>query len=255
LSSFDPTSSRGTLSAIQEVAEGTSSGRTCFDRLENALLTRITNLLSAKDLVRFAASCKRFAGLEKESSRLKHAQLCAHFTAAGAPDTVAWLTSSRGRVFSTFIVVTGAPYSVLERLVEAPERSSLLFPNSELFAALERRISGDAKAVYADMAGARAVYVATLERGDDADDARQAAEEALNEQLHRHRPGELDLHGADATIDIWDDVHLATLQRRDFKLRLLYKGDLLSNDVRQWPHSPSGGCCVCLSFYGGVFSM
>jgi hypothetical protein len=121
---------------MQEVAMSTPSGRNCFDLLENALLTRITDLLSAKDLVRFAASCKRFTGLEKESSKLKHAELCAHFTAAGRADTVAWLTSNRGRVFSTFIVVTGAPYSVLERLVEAPEHPPLLFPNSELFAAL-----------------------------------------------------------------------------------------------------------------------
>ena len=125
---------------MQEVDKGALFGRTCFDLLENALLTRITDLLSAHDLVHFASSCKSFAGLEKESSDLKHAQLCAHFTAAGAADTVAWLTSNREQVFSTFIVVTGAPYSALERLVEAPEapeRPPLLFPNSELFAALE----------------------------------------------------------------------------------------------------------------------
>jgi hypothetical protein len=67
---------------------------TCFVLLENALLTRIADLLHAKDLVRFAASCTRFAGLEKESSKLKHAQLCAHFTAAGEAETVAWLTSN-----------------------------------------------------------------------------------------------------------------------------------------------------------------
>ena len=91
-----PASSPGALSATQEVAEGDPYGRNWFDLLENELLTRIIDLLSAKELVRLAASCKRFAKLEKESSDLKHAQLCAHFTAAGAPDTVAWLTSNRG---------------------------------------------------------------------------------------------------------------------------------------------------------------
>jgi Ran GTPase-activating protein (RanGAP) involved in mRNA processing and transport len=233
-------SSRGTLSAMQEVAEGAPSGRNCFDLLENALLTRIVGLLSAKDLVRFAASCKRFAGLEKECSVLKHAQLCAHFTAAGAADTVAWLTSNRGRVFSNFIVVTGAPYSVLERLVEAPERPPLLFPNSELFAALERRIASDAKAIYTAMANARAVYASTLERGDDAD-ALKAAKEALNEQLDRHRPGELRLYHPNRTLDIWDSVQLDTLQRRGIQLALRYQGNSFSNDVPQWRHSPSGG--------------
>jgi Leucine Rich repeat len=250
LSSFDTACSRGTLSAMQEVAEGAPSGRTCFDLLESALLTRITDLLSAKDLVRFAASCKRFAGLEKESSKLKHAQLCAHFTAAGAADTVAWLTSNRGRVFSSFIVVTGAPYSVLERLVEAPERLPLLFPNSELFATLERHIASDAKAIYAAMADARAVYAATLERGDDVDDARQAAQEALNEHLDRHRPGELDsIYNADHTLNICDTLQLDTLQRRGIDLCLHYEGDSYSNDVHQWRHSPSRACSLRLQFH------
>jgi Leucine Rich repeat len=241
-----PASSPVTPSAppMQEVAKSALSGCNCFDLLENALLTRITDLLSAKDLVRFAASCKRFAGLEKESSKLKHAQLCAHFTAAGAADTVAWLTSNRGRVFSTFIVVTGAPYSVLERLVEAPEHPPLLFPNSELFAALERRIAGDAKAIYAAMASARAVYAATLERGDDAGDARDAAAGVLNEQLDRHRPGKLGLDNADEGLVIWDSVQLDTLQRRGIQLTLHYEGDSFSNDVHEWRHSPSGGCSL-----------
>jgi hypothetical protein len=154
---------------MQEVAESDPSGCSCFDLLENALLTVIARCLSAKELVRFAASYKRFATLEKECSELKHAQLCAHFTAAGEADTVAWLTSNRGRVFSNFIVVTGAPYSVLKRLVEAPGFPPLLFPNSELFATLERRIARDAKAIYAVMANARAAYAAALERGDDYD--------------------------------------------------------------------------------------
>ena len=122
-----PASTPGALSAMQEVAESAPSGRNCFDLLENALLTVIARFLSAKELVRFAASCKRLASLEKECSELKHAQLCAHFTAAGAQDTVAWLTSNRGRVFSTFIVVTGAPYSVLKRLAEAPGHPPLLY--------------------------------------------------------------------------------------------------------------------------------
>ena len=238
-----PASSPVTLSAppMQEVDKGAPSGRNCFDLLENnALLMRITDWLSGKDLVRFAASCKRFAGLEKESSNLKHAQLCAHFTAAGAADTVAWLTSNRGRVFSTFIVVTGAPYSVLERLVEAPEHPLLLFPNSELFAALERRIiASDAKAINAAMANARYVYAATVERGESASDARQAAIEALNLQLDRHPPGELSLHDADETLDILDTVQLDTLQIRRIKLRLLYEGDR---------HSPYCGCSVRLHF-------
>ena len=234
---------------MQEVAKGAPSGRTCFDLLENALLTRIVDFLSAKDLVRFAASCKRFAGLEKESSKLKHAQLCAHFTAAGAADTVAWLSSNRGRVFSTFVVVTGAPYRVLERLVEAPGHPPLLFPNSELFAALERRISSDAKAIYAAKANARAVYAATLERGDDADDAQKAGKEALIEQLHRHRPGELRLYNSDVTLQIYDIVDFDTLQTRDIKVMLIYDGDSFSSDVHKWRHSPSGGCSLNLRFY------
>jgi hypothetical protein len=173
-----PDSTPGALSAMQEVAESAPSGRNCFDLLENALLAVIARFLSAKELVRFAASCKRLATLEKECSELKHAQLCAHFTAAGAPDAVAWLTSNRGRVFSTFIVVTGAPYSVLKRLVEAPGHPPLLFPNSELFAALERQIASDAKVIHAAMVDARSLYATTLERGDDAD-ALKAAKEAL----------------------------------------------------------------------------
>jgi Leucine Rich repeat len=250
MSSRAHASSLGTLSAMQVVDKVAPSGRTCFDLLENALLTRITDLLSGKDLVRFAASCKRFAGLEKESSQLKHAKLCAHFTAAGAADTVTWLTSNRGRVFSTFIVVTGAPYSVLERLVEAPEFPPLVFPNSELFAALERHIASDAKVVHAAMAHARAVYAATLERGDDVVVAREAAEHALNEQLDRHRPGELSLLNADQTLDIWDDVHVDTLQRRGTQLTLHYEGDF-SNEVDQWDIDPwrlstFGGCSLRL---------
>jgi hypothetical protein len=232
---------------MQEVAEGAPSGRTCFDLLENALLTRIAALLSAKDLVRFAASCKRFSGLEKESSKLKHAQLCAHFTAAGAADTVAWLTSNRKRVFSTFIVVTGAPYSVLKRLVEAPEHPPLLFPNSGLFAALERHISGDAKIIYAAMANARAVYASTLERGDDAD-ALKAATQALNEQFHRHRPGEFDIYNDGHALQIWDAVQLDTLQRRGIQPTLHYQGDSFSNNVHEWRHSPSGGCSLRILF-------
>ena len=233
----------GTLSAptMQEVDKGALFGRTCFDLLENALLTRITDLLSAHDLVHFASSCKSFAGLEKESSDLKHAQLCAHFTAAGAADTVAWLTSDRAQVFSTFIVVTGAPYSVLERLVEAPEHSPLLFPNSELFAALERRIAGNAKAIYAAMANARAVYAATLKRGDDADDAREAAEEALSSRGFH-------LDSDTATLNICDTLHLDTLQRRGIQPTLHYEGDSFSNDVHEWRHSPSGGCSLRLRF-------
>ena len=57
-----PASSPGALSAMQEVAEGAPYGRrNCFDLLEgkDALVQRITDLLSAKELVRFAASCKR----------------------------------------------------------------------------------------------------------------------------------------------------------------------------------------------------
>ena len=245
-----PASSPGALSAMQEVAEGAPSGRTCFDLLENALLTRIVDFLSAKDLVRFAASCKRFATLEKECSELKHAQLCAHFTAAGAPDTVAWLTSNRGRVFSTFVVVTGAPYSVLERLVEAPGHPPLLFPNSELFAALEQRISSDAKAIYAAMADARAVYATTLERGENAWRALQAARHALQGQMNRHRPthGELKLLNDGRTPDILHPVHLDTLQRRGITVQLHYEGDSLSNDVHEWRRSPSGGCSLRLGF-------
>ena len=254
-----PASNEGAPCAppMQEVAEGTPSGRNCFDLLENALLTRITDLLSAKDLVRFAASCKRFAGLEKESSKLKHAQLCAHFIAAGAADTVAWLTSNRGRVFSTFIVVTGAPYSVLERLVEAPEHPPLLFPNSELFAALERRISGDAKAIYAAMANARAVYAASLERGESVGLARIVAKNRLKHQLNRHRPGKLRLHNAHQTLDIRDTVHLDTLDRCGIQLSLQYEGDSFSNNVHQLRHSPSGDCSLHVRIYrccsGGEF--
>jgi Leucine Rich repeat len=244
-----PASSSGALSAMQEVDKGAPSGRTCFDLLENALLAVIARFLSAKELVRFAASCKRLATLEKECSELKHAQLCAHFTAAGAPDAVAWLTSNRGRVFSTFIVVTGAPYSVLKRLVEAPGHPPLLFPNSELFAALERHISSDAKTIYAVMADARAVYAATLERGEDVGDAGDAAAGALNEQLDRHRPGKLSLDNADESLQIYDTVLLDILQRRGIQLELHYEGDSFSNDVHEWRHSPSGGCSVRLRFH------
>jgi len=235
---------------MQEVAEGAPLCRNCFDLLENALLTVIARFLSAKELVRFAASCKRLAKLEKECSELKHVQLCAHFTAAGALDAVAWLTSNRGRVFSTFIVVTGAPYSVLERLVEAPGHPPLLFPNSELFAALEQRISSDAKAIYAAMADARAVYATTLERGENAWRALQAARHALQGQMNRHRPthGELKLLNDGRTPDILHPVHLDTLQRRGITVQLHYEGDSLSNDVHEWRRSPSGGCSLRLGF-------
>jgi len=89
-------------------------------------------------------------------------------------------------VFSTFVVVTGAPYSVLERLVEAPGHQPLLFPNSELFAALERHISDDAKAVYTALADARAVYAAALDRGETVDEAENSASRALEDQLDIH---------------------------------------------------------------------
>ena len=245
-----PASSPGALSTMQEVAEGALHSSNCFDLLENALLAVIARFLSAKEIVRFAASCKRLATLEKECSELKHAQLCAHFTAAGAQETVSWLTSNRGRVFSTFIVVTGAPYSVLERLVEAPGHPPLLFPNSELFAALERRISSDAKAIHAVMADARAVYTATLERGENAGRARSAARHALHEQMNRHLPthDEWNRHDAGQTLNIWDDIHLDILQRRAVKVQLHYKGDSFSNDVHEWRHSPSGGCSLLLKF-------
>jgi Ran GTPase-activating protein (RanGAP) involved in mRNA processing and transport len=202
---------------MQEVDKGAPSGRTCFDLLENALLTRIVALLSAKDLVRFAASCKRFAGLEKESSDLKHAQLCAHFTAAGAPDTVAWLTSNRGRVFSTFIVVTGAPYSVLERLVEAPERPPLLFPNSELFASLERHFSVHAKGIYAAMAHGRAVYDSARERGESHQDGLDVAWQAAVDHLTLLLP-----EFRDGCFEIWLDASIGALERRGVDLTLHY---------------------------------
>jgi Leucine Rich repeat len=62
--------------------------------------------------------------------------------------------------------------------------------------------------------------------------------------LDRHRPGELSLYDADRTLDISDDVHLDTLQRRGFQVLLHYQGDV----VHQWRHSPSGGCSLCVRF-------
>ena len=123
--------------------------RTCFDILDDELVTRIALCLPSKDAVRFAATCKRFAALDKRSGELRYFELLSFFSpspVAGTPDapsgkadTVAWLTSNKDHVHFACIDVSGAPVGVIETLFEAPH-VKLVFP-SKLFTDLEQRLA------------------------------------------------------------------------------------------------------------------